>query len=52
MCYADTAANDDGTVTAFCYCGWSTVRATPEAADDAAVCHRADIDDVESLPAD
>lgn len=39
MCYADTLTNDDGTVTACCYCGWSDVYATPELADAAAGQH-------------
>jgi hypothetical protein len=39
MCYADTDTNDDGTVTAFCYCGWSDDFATQELADAAAEEH-------------
>jgi hypothetical protein len=40
MCYADTATNDDGTVTAFCYCGWSETHDTQESADVAAERHQ------------
>jgi hypothetical protein len=40
MCFADTVANDDGTVTAFCYCGWSEIHRTQESADAAAEQHQ------------
>lgn len=33
MYYADTAANENGTVSAFCYCGWSDDCDTQESAD-------------------
>ncbi|MFE0025479.1 hypothetical protein [Amycolatopsis sp. NPDC059021] len=39
MCYADTDTNDDGTATAFCYCGWCDHYATPDEADAAAAAH-------------
>ncbi|MFI7676430.1 hypothetical protein [Actinophytocola sp. NPDC049390] len=51
MCYADTANNDDGTATAFCYCGWSEDHGTPEAADAAAERHQTDADAAESVAA-
>jgi hypothetical protein len=38
--FADTVTNDDGTATAFCYCGWSADHATPEAADTDAERHQ------------
>lgn len=40
MHYADTTANDNGTVTAFCYCGWSEVHPDQETADTAAERHQ------------
>jgi hypothetical protein len=49
MCYADTVTNDDGTATAFCYCGWSADHATPEAADTDAERHQTAADAAESL---
>ncbi|MEV5301140.1 hypothetical protein [Amycolatopsis methanolica] len=42
MHYADTTINDNGTVTAFCYCGWSAVHDTQESADAAAEYHQND----------
>ncbi|MEV8438810.1 hypothetical protein AB0425_15660 [Actinosynnema sp. NPDC051121] len=48
MCYADTVTNDDGTATAFCYCGWSADHATPEAADADGERHQTDADNAES----
>ncbi|GAA3863499.1 hypothetical protein GCM10022243_32550 [Saccharothrix violaceirubra] len=48
MCYADTLTNDDGTATAFCYCGWSADHATPEAADTDAERHQTAADAAES----
>ena len=48
MCYADTVTNDDGTATAFCYCGWSADHATPEAADTDAERHQNAADAAES----
>lgn len=40
MCYADTITENDGTVTAYCYCGWSETHPTQEAADAAAEQHQ------------
>ncbi|WP_216211087.1 hypothetical protein [Amycolatopsis aidingensis] len=48
MCYADTATNDDGTATAFCYCGWNDEPTTPDAADAAAEAHQRDADAAEA----
>lgn len=47
MCYADTTTNDDGTVTAYCYCGWSEHHRTQTAADSAAEAHQNREDDAE-----
>ncbi|NUT46334.1 MAG: hypothetical protein HOV94_03290 [Saccharothrix sp.] len=41
--------NDDGTVTAFCCCGWSADHDTPEAADVDAGSHQSDTDAAEWL---
>jgi hypothetical protein len=49
MCYADFATNDDGTATAFCYCGWCQEHDTPEAAEAAAERHQTDSDAAEAL---
>lgn len=49
MCYADTVTNDDGTTTAFCYCGWTEDHTTPESADAAAERHETTADNAESL---
>lgn len=43
--FADTATNDNGTVSAFCYCGWSETHPTQEAADAAAERHQNTPDD-------
>ncbi|WP_170191973.1 hypothetical protein [Saccharothrix syringae] len=51
MCYADTTANDDGTATAFCCCGWSEDHAIPDTADTAAERHQNAGDAVESVAA-
>jgi hypothetical protein len=40
VCYTDTTTNDDGTVTAFCYCGWADDHDTQESADAAADSHQ------------
>ena len=40
MCYVDTATENDSTVIAFCYCGWSDEFATQELADVAAYEHQ------------
>lgn len=40
MCYADTAINDDGTATAFCYCGWNQECADLATAEAAAEAHQ------------
>lgn len=45
MHYADTTTNDNGTVTAFCYCGWSEVHPDQETADAAAERHQNTPDD-------
>lgn len=48
MCYADTAANSDGTATAFCYCGWQEIHPTLDAADTAAETHQRNADAAEA----
>lgn len=48
MCYADTITEIDGTVTAYCCCGWVEHEHTPESADVAAETHQNASDD-ESL---
>jgi hypothetical protein len=40
MCYAETATKDDGTATAFCYCGWTEQHPRPGDADTAAESHQ------------
>ncbi|GAB3671509.1 hypothetical protein REH65_00155 [Saccharopolyspora sp. ID03-671] len=45
MCHADTITNNDGTTTAFCYCGWSQNCATLEIAETAAEQHQNRQDD-------
>lgn len=40
MCYADTITEIDGTVTAYCCCGWVEHEHTPESADIAAETHQ------------
>lgn len=40
MCYADTITETDGTVTAFCYCGWVEKGHTQKSADEAAYAHQ------------
>ena len=40
MCYADTTTENDGTVTAYCYCGWVEYGHTQESADAAAYAHQ------------
>jgi hypothetical protein len=40
MCFADTDVNNDGTHTAFCYCGWNEQHATAHAAETAAADHQ------------
>ncbi|ASO21607.1 hypothetical protein FHR81_003251 [Actinoalloteichus hoggarensis] len=40
MCFADVITEPDGTVTAYCYCGWVEYGHTPETADDAAESHQ------------
>jgi hypothetical protein len=48
MCDADTIMNDDGTVTAFCYCGWVEYGHTQESADAAAEAHQNAPDDTDT----
>jgi len=45
MHYVDTTTNDNGTVTAFCNCGWSQRHDTWESADAAAEHHPYDADE-------
>jgi hypothetical protein len=47
MCYADTTTENDGTVTAYCYCGWVEYGHTPESAD-AADAHQNAPDDIDT----
>ena len=39
-CLSDTLVEDDGTVTAFCDCGWSENHASQQAAEAAARDHQ------------
>lgn len=55
MCYADTITENDGTVTAQCYCGWVEYGHTQESADDAAGTHQNrpdNVDDVDDAAAE
>lgn len=48
MCYADIATEYDGTVTAFCYCGWVEYGHNTESADAAAYAHQNAPDDIDA----
>lgn len=48
MCYADTATENDGTVTAYCYCSWVEYGHTQESADAAAYAHQNTPDDIDA----
>lgn len=40
MCFTDIETEFDGTVTAFCYCGWVEYGHNTETANDAAHAHQ------------
>jgi hypothetical protein len=51
MCYADTTTEIDGTVTAYCCCGWVEHGHAPESADIAAETHQNTSDDESPIAA-
>jgi hypothetical protein len=48
----DFSANDDGTVSVWCYCGWQATRPTKEAADEAGRAHIDAFDESERVYAE
>ena len=52
MCDVDIITNDDGTVTAFCCCGWSETHDAPELADVVAEWHQNRAFDIDLLDDD